>query len=269
MAYSHRSNLTCEYFWIAPRWVRRHPTYQVERFPITESWNAKEMSENDIALIIKAAWLPEIEISAIHILKRMKVQTRHTPYQNDVGQGSLVSVVIMWKHQGNCWNWRFWFNLMSLSKLYARIRGLQLSLLDILKTAGKVTHCCDIFNLVHRTLHKVVCHRRRICLCKYAWPRVGGEVGVQHRSLFSILLGTGTCFYALLVPCINQWTILIYFSHVGKRATASVGRHFAREGATAMVGRYQGLNNWTEIVAEVEHSRLGTHMMSDMISWFR
>ena len=58
---------------------------------------------------------------------------------------------------------------MSLSKLYARIRGLQLSLLDILKTAGKVTHYCDIFNLVHRTLHKVVCHRRRICLCKYAW----------------------------------------------------------------------------------------------------
>ena len=40
--------------------------------------------------------------------------------------------------------------------LYARIRGLQLSLLDILKTAGKVTHYCDIFNLVHRTLHKVV-----------------------------------------------------------------------------------------------------------------
>ena len=33
-----------------------------------------------------------------------------------------------------------------------------------------------------------------------------------------------------------------------------------------MVGRYQGLNDWTEIVAEVEHSRLGTHMMSDMIS---
>ena len=33
-----------------------------------------------------------------------------------------------------------------------------------------------------------------------------------------------------------------------------------------MVGRYQGLNNWTEIVAEVEHSRLGTHMMGDMIS---
>ena len=33
-----------------------------------------------------------------------------------------------------------------------------------------------------------------------------------------------------------------------------------------MVGRYQCLNNWTEIVAEVEHSRLGTHMMSDMIS---
>ena len=53
--------------------------------------------------------------------------------------------------------------------VYARIRGLQLSLLDILKTAGKVTHYCDIFNLVHRTLHKVVCHRRRICLCKYAW----------------------------------------------------------------------------------------------------
>ena len=48
------------------------------------------MSENDIALIIKAARLP-----AIHILKRMQVQTRHTPYQNDVGQGSLVSVEMM------------------------------------------------------------------------------------------------------------------------------------------------------------------------------
>ena len=169
MAYSHRSNLTCEYFWIAPRWVKRHPTYPVERYPITEIWNAKEMSENDIALIIKATWLPEIKILAIHNLKRMKVQTRHTPYKNDVGQGSLVSVVMMWKHKGNRWNWRCWFNLMSLSKLYARSRGLQLRFLDILKTAGKVTRYCDIFNLVHRTLHKVVCHRRRICLCKYAW----------------------------------------------------------------------------------------------------
>ena len=89
---------------------------------------------------------------------------------------------------------------MSLSKLCARIRGLQLSLLDILKTAGKVTHYCDIFNLVHRTLHKVVCHRRRIfsvntrgCVmgdlcCVGDVVGVGSEVGVQHRSFFSFLL---------------------------------------------------------------------------------